>query len=104
MKDGYRHVSYAGSFRVRYCKDKVLRQHGILDEHTLKSRSQQIDSAIAYRNEAPSAKGLLDTKLPRDELFFTSKIPPTYFGYESAKVAIAETLAKIGDLGYIGER
>lgn len=86
------------------CRRSTLPRHdGSKTEHILKPCLHQIDSAIAYRNEAPSAKGLLDTKLPRDELFFTSKIPPTYFGYESAKVAIAETLAKIGDLGYIGE-
>lgn len=65
----------------------------------VKDGYRHVDSAIAYRNEKPSAAGLVASKVPRDELFFTSKIPPTRFGYEEAKAAIAETLEKIGDLG-----
>jgi len=70
-------------------------------ETAVKVGYRHVDSAIAYRNEKPSAAGLLDSKVPRSELFFTSKIPPSRFGYESAKEAVAETLEKIGDLRYI---
>lgn len=63
-------------------------------------RSQQVDSAVAYKNEEPTAKGLLRSKIPRSELFFTTKIPPGQSEYNKAKQHIENTL-KITGLGYV---
>lgn len=68
--------------------------------HAIKHGYRHIDSAVAYRNEAPSAQGLKESGVPRDELFFTTKIPPKDLRYETAKQHIENTL-EITGLGYI---
>jgi diketogulonate reductase-like aldo/keto reductase len=68
--------------------------------HAVKSGYRHADSAAAYRNEAPTASGLLSTKLPRSELFFTSKVPPKAINYEAAKAVVDESL-KLTGLEYI---
>ncbi|KAF2801663.1 Aldo/keto reductase [Mytilinidion resinicola] len=68
--------------------------------HALKTGYRHIDSAVAYRNEAPSAAALLKSGLPRSSVFFTTKIPPKALGYDSAKAYIAESLSVTG-LDYI---
>lgn len=55
-----------------------------------------IDSATAYRNEEPSAKGMLKSNTPRDQLFFTSKVTPKDVSYEGAKKSVDESLEKTG--------
>jgi len=60
-----------------------------------------VDSATAYRNESPSATGMLSGKIPRDQLFYTSKVPPKAVNYDDAKKSVDESLAKTG-LEYIG--
>jgi diketogulonate reductase-like aldo/keto reductase len=59
-----------------------------------------VDSAVAYRNEEPSAKGLKKAKLPRSELYFTTKVPPGQNDYQKAKDHIDNTL-KITGLEYV---
>lgn len=49
-----------------------------------------------YRNEEPSAKGMLKSGIPRDQLYFTSKVPPKELSYASAKKAVDESLQKTG--------
>src|SRR5690242_18885111 len=39
--------------------------------HALKVGYRHVDSAVAYRNEAPSAEGLKRSGVTRDQLFFT---------------------------------
>ncbi|KAH0286774.1 Aldo/keto reductase [Aureobasidium namibiae CBS 147.97] len=68
--------------------------------HAVKSGYRHADSAAAYRNEAPTAAGLLSTDLPRSELFFTSKVPPKAINYEAAKAVVDESL-KFTGLEYI---
>jgi diketogulonate reductase-like aldo/keto reductase len=68
--------------------------------HAIKSGYRHVDSAHAYRNEEPTAKGLLGAGIPRDQLFYTSKVPPKYINYEDAKRCIDESLA-ITKLQYI---
>jgi diketogulonate reductase-like aldo/keto reductase len=68
--------------------------------HAVKSGYRHADSAAAYRNEAPTASGLLSTKLPRSNLFFTSKVPPKAISYEAAKAVVDESL-KLTGLEYI---
>lgn len=61
--------------------------------HAIKCGYRHVDSAHAYRNEEPTAKGLLDAGIPRDQLFYTSKVPPKYINYEDTKRCIDESLA-----------
>lgn len=53
-----------------------------------------------YRNEEPSAKGMLKSDVPREQLFFTSKVPPRSINYKDAKKCVDESLRKTG-LDYI---
>ncbi|CZT22449.1 related to 2,5-diketo-D-gluconic acid reductase [Ramularia collo-cygni] len=69
-------------------------------DHAIKSGYRHVDSATMYRNEEPSAKGMLKSGVPRDQLYFTSKVPPKEVTYEGAKKAVEESLQKTG-LGYI---
>jgi len=68
-------------------------------DHAIKSGYRHVDSATVYRNEEPSAKGMLKAGISRDQLFFTSKVPPNKT-YEEAKKCVDETLRKTG-LDYV---
>lgn len=72
--------------------------------HALKKGYRHIDSANAYRNEAPSAaamhKFMKDTGTPRSALFFTSKVHPRDVNYKGAVKNIDKTL-KETNLDYI---
>ncbi|KAJ9636391.1 hypothetical protein H2199_008066 [Coniosporium tulheliwenetii] len=59
--------------------------------HALKTGYRHIDSATAYRNEGPSAAGIKRAGIPRELIFFTSKVPPRAINYRDA--------AKCGRLG-----
>lgn len=63
---------------------------------------RKVDSATAYRNEAEACKGMLAMGIPREELFFTSKVPPRDISYEGARKSVDESLRKTG-LSYIGD-
>jgi diketogulonate reductase-like aldo/keto reductase len=65
-------------------------------KHALQSGYRHVDSAVAYRNEAPSAEGMKKSGIPRDQLFFTTKIPPKSMSYETAKQHIANSLKETG--------
>lgn len=45
-----------------------------------------------YGNEAPCARAIQKSGIPRSEIFFTTKIPMAMMGYEKAKSAIATSL------------
>ncbi|EGP92726.1 uncharacterized protein MYCGRDRAFT_33635 [Zymoseptoria tritici IPO323] len=68
--------------------------------HAIKSGYRHVDSATMYKNEEPTVKGMLNAGVPRDQLFFTSKVPPKEVNYEGAKKAVDESLKKTG-LEYI---
>lgn len=68
--------------------------------HAIKSGYRHVDSATVYRNEEPAAKGMLGGGIPREQLFFTSKVPPKEVNYKDAKKCVDESLKKTG-LGYI---
>lgn len=44
---------------------------------------------------------MLSAGVPREQLFFTSKVPPKSINYEAAKQCVDESLSKTG-LDYIG--
>ncbi|KAJ4352098.1 uncharacterized protein N0V89_007444 [Didymosphaeria variabile] len=64
--------------------------------HALKIGYRHVDSAVAYRNEAPSAEGINTSGIPREKVFFTTKIPPKEMSYESAKKHIENSLKETG--------
>ncbi|KAK3311858.1 NADP-dependent oxidoreductase domain-containing protein [Apodospora peruviana] len=68
--------------------------------HSFQAGYRHIDSAAAYRNEAECGKAVRGSSLPRDQIFFTSKIPPRGLGYESAKAQVVKSLKESG-LDYI---
>lgn len=69
-------------------------------EHSIKVGYRHVDSAVAYRNEAPTCLGMKNSGVPREELFFTTKIPARQMGYENAKQHIKNTL-EITGLDYV---
>ncbi|RMZ32539.1 hypothetical protein D0859_03318 [Hortaea werneckii] len=68
--------------------------------HAITVGYRHVDSATAYRNEQPSCAGMLKPGIPRDQLFFTSKVPPKCINYKDAKACVDESLNKTG-LSYI---
>jgi diketogulonate reductase-like aldo/keto reductase len=62
--------------------------------HAIKSGYRHVDCAHVYRNEEPTAKGMLGAGIPREQLFYTSKVPPKCINYEDAKRSINESLEK----------
>ena len=59
-----------------------------------------IDTATAYFNEEEVGKAVRDSGIPREEIFVTSKLWLSHYGYERAKAGIERSLRKLG-LGYI---
>ncbi|KUJ22980.1 aldo-keto reductase-like protein [Mollisia scopiformis] len=61
---------------------------------------RHVDSAAAYRNEAPCGKAIRESGIPREKIFFTSKIPARSLSYENTKAQVEKTLKETG-LDYI---
>lgn len=59
-----------------------------------------IDTAAAYNNEKGVGEAVIQSGVPRSELFITSKLWPTDYGYESALKAFDKSLGKLG-LDYV---
>ncbi|WP_037283845.1 aldo/keto reductase [Saccharibacillus sacchari] len=55
-----------------------------------------IDTAAAYRNEEAVGRAIRRSGVPREEIFVTTKLWIQDFGYESAKLAFALSLEKLG--------
>ncbi len=55
-----------------------------------------IDTAIAYRNESAVGRGMRASEVPREEIFLTTKLWPSHYAYEKARVAIADSLERLG--------
>ncbi|OQO14254.1 hypothetical protein B0A48_01130 [Cryoendolithus antarcticus] len=72
----------------------------LVTTHAIKSGYRHVDSATVYRNEQPSAAGMLAAGIPRSELFFTSKVPPKDISYDAAKKCVHKSLEVTG-LDYI---
>lgn len=61
---------------------------------------RHIDTAQAYENESGVGEGIRSCGLPRSDLFVTTKLAAELKTYEDAKVAIDQSLQKLG-LDYI---
>lgn len=54
-----------------------------------------IDTAQAYYNEEAVGNALQKTNVPREEIFLTTKVWVTEFGYEKAKASVLESLKRL---------
>ncbi|KAL3422053.1 aldo-keto reductase [Phlyctema vagabunda] len=68
--------------------------------HAFEKGYRHVDSAAAYRNEAPCGAAVRKSGIPREEVFFTSKIPARKLGYENTKSQVNTTLKETG-LDYV---
>ncbi|RLQ86663.1 aldo/keto reductase [Planomicrobium sp. Y74] len=59
-----------------------------------------IDTAMIYKNEIGVGKALKDTKVPREDLFITTKVWNSDQGYENTLRAFDESLERLG-LDYV---
>lgn len=61
---------------------------------------RHFDTATAYFNEEEVGRAIRDSGIPRNEIFITSKLWLSHYGYEKAKIGIERSLKKLG-LDYI---
>lgn len=54
------------------------------------------DTAAKYENEEQVGRGIVLSGIPREEIFVTTKLWRENLGYESAKLAFAQSLEKLG--------
>lgn len=56
---------------------------------------RHIDTAVVYENEEGVGKGIIDSKIAREDIFVTSKVPAETKNYEEAKKVIDESLQRL---------
>lgn len=61
---------------------------------------RHIDTARDYENEEQVGRAVRDSGIARDQIFVTSKLFPTDWGYDRALACVRESNARIG-LGYV---
>ena len=61
----------------------------------LQSGYRLIDTAAIYRNERAVGRGIRSSGVPRDEIFLTTKLWPSSYRYDKARVAIAESIERL---------
>lgn len=59
-----------------------------------------IDTASIYKNQEAIAEGLKESRIPRSQVFLTSKVSPYEQGRDRASAAIADILSKL-DTNYL---
>ncbi|GAA5196949.1 aldo/keto reductase [Microbacterium jejuense] len=59
-----------------------------------------VDTAFAYRNERAVGRGIRASGVPSEEVFLTTKLWPSDYGYDKARSAIAGSLERL-DCGHI---
>ncbi len=62
----------------------------------IKNGYRHIDTAMIYQNEEAIGKAIKDSKIPREELFITTKLWNTDQGYENTLKAFNLSLQKLG--------
>lgn len=55
-----------------------------------------LDTAAAYENEVYVGKAIKESKIPREEIFLTSKVWKTHLGYEKTKESFEASLERLG--------
>ncbi|KAG1713577.1 hypothetical protein DVH05_001364 [Phytophthora capsici] len=82
-----------------YLENDVSNSYNIVLS-ALKQGYRHIDTAQLYHNEAEVGRAVRDSGIPREEIFVTSKLFLTDWGYTRALKSIKKSNEKIG-LGYI---
>ncbi|MFO3689673.1 aldo/keto reductase [Staphylococcus felis] len=84
-----------GTFRVKNDEDA---KNAV--KHAIKNGYRSIDTAMIYQNEEMVGQGiheaLEETNLQRDDLFITSKLWLTDYGYENVEAAYKASLNRLG--------
>lgn len=80
-------------FGVYQVADPIECEQVVLD--ALDAGYRLIDTAQAYGNEEAVGNAIKKANLPREEIFLTTKIWISNYGYEAAKVSIEESLQKL---------
>lgn len=62
----------------------------------LEAGYRHIDTATAYFNEEEVGKAIRDSGIAREEIFVTSKLWISHYGYERARIGIERSLKKLG--------
>jgi diketogulonate reductase-like aldo/keto reductase len=63
--------------------------------HALRSGFRHIDTAQIYGNEAGVGEGLLASRVPRKELFITTKVWPSNYPHERFAASVDDSLQKL---------
>ena len=85
-------------FGVYQIKNQEQCKQAVLDAIDVGYRL--IDTAQSYGNEEAVGKAIQETSVPRNELFITTKVWISNYGYEKAKASVEESLKKM-QLDYI---
>ena len=85
-------------FGVYRIKDHKQCKQALLD--AIDAGYRLIDTAQSYGNEEAVGKAIQETPVPRSELFITTKVWISNYGYEKAKASVEESLKKM-QLDYI---
>ena len=80
-------------FGVFQVKDEEECKRVVLD--AIDAGYRLIDTAQSYGNEEAVGKAIQETNVPREELFITTKVWISNYGYEKAKASVEESLKKM---------
>lgn len=80
-------------FGVFQITDTVQCERCVLDTPEVGYRL--IDTAQAYFNEEAVGSAIAKSGVPREEIFLTTKVWVTDFGYERAKASVLESMRKL---------
>ena len=83
----------AVGFGVFQVKDEEECKRVVLD--AIDAGYRLIDTAQSYGNEEAVGKAIQETNVPREELFITTKVWISNYGYEKAKASVEESLKKM---------
>ena len=85
-------------FGVYQVKDQAECERVVLE--AIESGYRLIDTAQSYGNEEAVGNAIKKSPVPREELFITTKVWVSQYGYEKAKASVEESLRKL-QLDYI---
>ena len=80
-------------FGVFQVKDEEECKRVVLD--AIDAGYRLIDTAQSYGNEEAVGKAIQETHVPREELFITTKVWISNYGYEKSKASVEESLKKM---------
>ena len=62
----------------------------------LEAGYRHVDTANTYGNEKSVGEAIRDSKIPREEIFITTKLPADIKTYDGARASFLESLANLG--------